>query len=152
MFFLAFLPSVEIVSKIWHRALIFSSPPFFFFLAFFLAFFFSFFLSPPLCNFSIQTYLWFGHQEIYILVFNDQLYVTVMSNTRVGEEPPYAAFVGERREGIAESDFGRMSAQLYDPCWVITFSYSYWWSCVGVGIHCWAKANMGVSHQRWNVA
>lgn len=93
MFFLAFLPSVEIVSKIWQRA------PDFFFLFFFLGFFsppfLSFFFSPPLCNFSIQTYLWFGHQQIYILVLNEQLYVTVMSNIRVWEEPQ-AAGKGER--------------------------------------------------------
>lgn len=56
-----------------------ASPDFFF--LFRLSFSFS-----PLCNFSIQTYLWFGHRQIYILVFNDQLYVTGMSNCRVREE------------------------------------------------------------------
>lgn len=116
MFFLAFLPSVEIVSKIWQRALIFFPSPFFSFF-FSLSLFLAFFLSPPLCNFSIQTYLWFGHQQIYILVFNDRSYVTLMSNIRVGEE----------REAIAEGDSGCTSAQLYDPRWLIAFFYSYWW-------------------------
>lgn len=89
MFFLAFLASVEIVSKIWHSA------PNFFFL-------------PSLCNFSIQTYLWFGLQQIYIPVFSDQLYVTVMSNMR-GRRALNSAFFFGVREGIAENDFGRKS-------------------------------------------